>query len=206
MENDTWYGVSKNGTLKKFAQIEKNERFTYWLKEHDTGKRSTTSHGNTYDVYEYSFYDKDGNPTTYEIDGWQFIKAIDSIAKNFFSGMYIEIKDPRGELKNFWYDNGFPEIIGKGVLLLTETSLFESWQAYDLDKLNQDLQGGNAKLKTDIEKLNDIIHKFTQLPWFQNLKEELNQYDSEADKKVIAEKLVDAGISLELYEKLINIK
>lgn len=101
MEHEIWYAISPNYETINVSNPKSYNLPVYcWLRMVKIGS-NTTSYGNTYEIFNYEFFDTQLQKFTIEFGGWRLLQLIDPTAKNAFSSTYCKISDKYGSIQNF---------------------------------------------------------------------------------------------------------
>ncbi len=202
---EKWYAIASDCSLKEYVAPNTTSRFEYWVKEFDTGRRNLTNWGTNWIIHEYEFYDGNVKPIKYEIDGWQILRCYESDFKNAYDfGIRFDILDPNGEKRTINSMKSSHNGLEKGLKLFHDIAKFNSWQMYDLNKLNIQLENKNIELTKQVKEYEDTLNEFKSCKLYLDLSGELNLLKD--DKNKLEKIILNKGLTMNLFEKWIKHK
>jgi hypothetical protein len=160
-----WFRITRSLKLIAIDEPKTAQRAYAFMKKVSTGNSHTTSFGNTYEIFDYEFYDGRLEPLALEYRGWRLTKFRDTLHKSLFFHIIVSIEDPVREERTFidglseectvikslglnipfaepvrvafdWEEKALIEVF-KYLKIITK---FSSWQHYDCYRENKQLK------------------------------------------------------------------
>ena len=182
-QNIRWFAIAADNTFNEYIDFNEEIHCSFWIKRTDTGNRHTTMYNNTFEIYNYDFYDTELKPFKLTICGWQLHSCNNYEYKNVIHNLSVEIADPNGQVREFKETEREVKGILKNIDMLKMLSKFKDWRDFDNFDQIRILQEKNKALQSKIDSLQSVMIDFTKSDFFKQLLFEIKDMKDSQEKK-----------------------
>jgi len=129
---DAVYAVYDDFKTDKVDGVDKKGECQFYVKAINTGRSHTTSYGNTYEIYEYFFYDRNDRRFSYFKGSWWIHYIKDPEVKHLYSAEEFSIVDPTGKYRHIEINSYMPYMVSVILRFIENLHNYKDWDHFDL--------------------------------------------------------------------------
>lgn len=175
-----WFAIAADNTYNEFIEPNKLIPCAFWIRRTDTGKRHTTMYRNTFEIYNYDFFDTELKPIKYSVGGWKLFSCNNFEYKNTIHNLKVEIADPLGQIKEFRETEREIDGILVNIEKIKKLSKFKDWRDFETFDQVRILEEKNAALQSEVDSLKSVMREFASCSFFLEVKKEISGIDDSA--------------------------